>query len=149
LIEPERIDDQANQKHRDDRHPARDGIAAFGWRGRISDRRDADHGVGNRNDFRDGGNIARRGRSDNVYLRLFDPFHRDRRSDGECDGNGDDQRHAQFTHWTVEMDAVGRRARFVSMAKQCLAFPDINEWERKFLDSLIRGNEMMGGGDRS
>ena len=44
-----------------------------------------------------------------------------------------------------EMDAVGRdRARFVTMAKQCLAFPDINEWERKFLDSLIRGNEMMG-----
>ena len=38
-----------------------------------------------------------------------------------------------------------RRARFVTMAKQCLAFPDINEWERKFLDSLIRGNEMMGG----
>ena len=31
------------------------------------------------------------------------------------------------------------------MAKQCLAFPDIIEWERKFLDSLIRGNEMMGG----
>ena len=46
----------------------------------------------------------------------------------------------------LEMDAVGRdRARFVSLAKQCLAFPDINEWERKFLDSLIRGNEMMGG----
>ena len=45
-----------------------------------------------------------------------------------------------------EMDAVGRdRARFVSLAKHCLAFPDINEWERKFLDSLIRGNEMMGG----
>ena len=38
-----------------------------------------------------------------------------------------------------------RRARFVTMAKQCLAFPDINEWESKFLDSLIRGNEMMGG----
>jgi hypothetical protein len=32
-----------------------------------------------------------------------------------------------------EMDAVGRdRARFVSLAKQCLAFRDINEWERKF-----------------
>jgi hypothetical protein len=45
-----------------------------------------------------------------------------------------------------EMDAVGRdRVRFVTMAKQCLAFPDINEWERKFLDGLIRGNEMMGG----
>ena len=45
-----------------------------------------------------------------------------------------------------EMDAVGRdRARFVSLAKHCLAFPDINEWERKFLDSLIRGNEMMVG----
>jgi len=45
-----------------------------------------------------------------------------------------------------EMDAVGRdRARFVRMAKQCLAFPDIIEWERKFLNSLIRGNEMMGG----
>ena len=46
----------------------------------------------------------------------------------------------------LEMDAVGRdRARFVSLAKQCLAFRDINEWERKFLDGLIRGNEMMGG----
>ena len=45
-----------------------------------------------------------------------------------------------------EMDAVGRdRARFLSLAKQCLAFRDINEWERKFLDGLIRGNEMMGG----
>ena len=45
-----------------------------------------------------------------------------------------------------EMDAVGRdRARFVSLAKHCLAFPDINEWERKFLDSLIRGNEIMVG----
>ena len=46
----------------------------------------------------------------------------------------------------IAMDAVGRdRARFVRMAKQCLAFPDIIEWERKFLNSLIRGNEMMGG----
>ena len=44
------------------------------------------------------------------------------------------------------MDAVGRdRARFVSLAKHCLAFPDINELERKFLDSLIRGNEIMVG----
>jgi hypothetical protein len=43
-----------------------------------------------------------------------------------------------------EMDAVGRaRARFVSMAKQCVALP-INEWEAKFLDGLIRGNAMMG-----
>ena len=57
-------------------------------------------------------------------------------------------RYAQGTGMAsyLEMDAVGRdRARFVSLAKQCLAFPDINEWERKFLDSLIRGNEMMGG----
>ena len=45
-----------------------------------------------------------------------------------------------------EMDAVGRdRARFVRMAKQCLAFPYIIEWERKFLNSLIHGNEMIGG----
>jgi hypothetical protein len=43
-----------------------------------------------------------------------------------------------------EMDAVGRdRARFVSMAKQCLALP-VNEWEAKFLDGLIHGNAMMG-----
>jgi hypothetical protein len=43
-----------------------------------------------------------------------------------------------------ELDAVGRnRARFVSMAKQCLALP-VNEWERDFLESLIRGNAMMG-----
>ena len=43
-----------------------------------------------------------------------------------------------------ELDAVGRnRARFVSMAKQCLALP-VNEWERDFLESLIRGSAMMG-----
>ena len=33
----------------------------------------------------------------------------------------------------LEVDAVGRdRARFVSLGKQCLAFPDINEWELYF-----------------
>ena len=43
-----------------------------------------------------------------------------------------------------EMDAVGRdRSRFVVMAKQCLLFP-VNEWERKFLDSLIVGSKIMG-----
>jgi hypothetical protein len=44
-----------------------------------------------------------------------------------------------------EMDAVGRdRSRFVAMAKQCLLLP-VNEWERKFLDSLISGSETIGG----
>jgi hypothetical protein len=37
-----------------------------------------------------------------------------------------------------EMDAVGRdRVRFVLMAKKCLLFPDLTEWERDFLESLI------------
>jgi hypothetical protein len=36
-----------------------------------------------------------------------------------------------------EMDAVGRdAARFVLMAKQCLLFPDLTDWERDFLESL-------------
>jgi hypothetical protein len=43
-----------------------------------------------------------------------------------------------------EMDAVGRnRSRFVLMAKQCPLLP-VNEWERKFLDGLIHGNDTMG-----
>jgi hypothetical protein len=37
-----------------------------------------------------------------------------------------------------EMDAVGRDpARFVLMAKQCLPFSDLTDWERDFLESLI------------
>jgi hypothetical protein len=37
-----------------------------------------------------------------------------------------------------EMDAVGRdRARFVLLAKQCLLFPDLTDWERDFLESLV------------
>jgi hypothetical protein len=37
-----------------------------------------------------------------------------------------------------EMDAVGRDpARFVLMAKQCLLFPDLSEFERDFLESLV------------
>lgn len=37
-----------------------------------------------------------------------------------------------------EMDAVGRdRGRFTLMAKQCLLFPDLTEWERDFLESLV------------
>jgi hypothetical protein len=36
------------------------------------------------------------------------------------------------------MDAVGRdRGRFTLMAKQCLLFPDLTEWERDFLESLV------------
>jgi hypothetical protein len=36
------------------------------------------------------------------------------------------------------MDAVGRDpARFVLMAKQCLLFPDLSEFERDFLESLV------------
>lgn len=37
-----------------------------------------------------------------------------------------------------EMDAVGRDpGRFVLIARQCLLFPDLTEWERDFLESLI------------
>lgn len=37
-----------------------------------------------------------------------------------------------------EMDAVGRdRGRFTLMAKQCLLFPELTEWERDFLESLV------------
>jgi hypothetical protein len=37
-----------------------------------------------------------------------------------------------------EMDAVGREpARFVLMAKQCLLFTDLTDWERDFLESLV------------
>jgi hypothetical protein len=40
-----------------------------------------------------------------------------------------------------EMDAVGRdRSRFVLMAQQLLLLP-VNEWERKFLNRLIHGDE--------
>jgi len=40
-----------------------------------------------------------------------------------------------------EMLAVGKdRSRFVLMAKQCLLLP-INEWELKFLNRLISGDE--------
>jgi hypothetical protein len=40
-----------------------------------------------------------------------------------------------------EMDAVGRdRTRFVLMAQQLLLLP-VNEWERKFLNRLIHGDE--------
>jgi hypothetical protein len=45
-----------------------------------------------------------------------------------------------------EMDAIGRdRPKFVLMAKQCLLFPDLAEREKRFLQDLISGNEMMGG----
>lgn len=41
-----------------------------------------------------------------------------------------------------EMLAVGKdRSRFVLMAKQCLLLP-VNEWELKFLNRLISGDEM-------
>lgn len=37
-----------------------------------------------------------------------------------------------------EMDAVGRDAgRFVLVAKQCLLFTDLTDWERDFLESLV------------
>jgi len=37
-----------------------------------------------------------------------------------------------------EMDAVGRDpSRFVLMARQCLVFPDLTDWERDFLESLV------------
>jgi hypothetical protein len=37
-----------------------------------------------------------------------------------------------------EMDAVGRdRGRCGLTAKQCLLFPDLTEWERDFLESLV------------
>jgi hypothetical protein len=37
-----------------------------------------------------------------------------------------------------EMDAVGRDpGRFIVMAKQCLLFPDLTDWERDFLGSLV------------
>jgi hypothetical protein len=37
-----------------------------------------------------------------------------------------------------EMDAVGRDpSRFVLMAKQCLLFSDLTDWERDFLESLV------------
>jgi hypothetical protein len=37
-----------------------------------------------------------------------------------------------------EMDAVGRDpGRFTLLAKQCLLFPDLTEWERDFLESLV------------